>query len=790
MSYLDKVTVGSTTYDIQDSKAQADVADLKSAVDVCDDIMSLADTVQINFSLADGTGGIKYSDGTVLASTFIHTDYVNVSMFSEITYKQTKHTGSTPSLGMAFYSDKSESSFISGVRGKASQPEVGYTENTTAVPHGAKYARFSVFSSTETYGAFSLSGKSLLHGIEDAIYDVVDLSSAFVSGAYIDTSGGQGDTVNITPEPNNGFEYLIIPCKKGDVYTVTLKGGTYPYAWTLTDKTYEILSKSSTITVTDKQFVAGADGYLIANNVTSFTKSIKRQRLVSVDQDVRLTALENTVDDIEGQLDDVTNVTNPHLLRWQMGEFSGNGPIGYSYGMLPTTRMFTTVKVKAGSTVAKDSSGTRKNLAVAYKLNESDESWTYSSNVSSYTFSADCIAMIGVRYSGVSPLPNLINQAILDEFDFDLKVVDYKSQYDKTGLDGYGKPCPEIYYEGQHTDETGWTNSFSDISAIYAAFDALVTASDGYLTKKRDYGVVYTGNAGNSSYSSDSEWHIYEYSTVLNYRTIQTPPKVAIVCCLHGNEKMSAYAMHYLMYDLINNSIKNPVLSYLRNNCILTFIPVANPYGFMKSTPSRLNENGVNLNRNFPTYNWDEWEDTRTDGNGSGSGDLNYKGESAASETETQAVMKFIRNNYDAVIAIDLHTNGSDTVARDQIAFYMPTQPEGSTDQDYDILHSYLAIGGTQNNRLKSWLNEKYGAGLSNAQNAGGANFLGYFPAAPQWIREAAGLPGVCYEVMAGSSTGFIGQNLTQYGAATIKAAAEELGNMICALVEHCRTNK
>lgn len=32
MSYLDKVTVGSTTYDIQDSKAQADVNDLKSAV--------------------------------------------------------------------------------------------------------------------------------------------------------------------------------------------------------------------------------------------------------------------------------------------------------------------------------------------------------------------------------------------------------------------------------------------------------------------------------------------------------------------------------------------------------------------------------------------------------------------------------------------------------------------------------------------------------------------------------------------------------------------------------------
>ena len=33
MSYLDKVTVGSTTYDIQDTKAQGDIVDLKSAID-------------------------------------------------------------------------------------------------------------------------------------------------------------------------------------------------------------------------------------------------------------------------------------------------------------------------------------------------------------------------------------------------------------------------------------------------------------------------------------------------------------------------------------------------------------------------------------------------------------------------------------------------------------------------------------------------------------------------------------------------------------------------------------
>ena len=202
---------------------------------------------------------------------------------------------------------------------------------------------------------------------------------------------------------------------------------------------------------------------------------------------------------------------------------------------------------------------------------------------------------------------------------------------------------------------------------------------------------------------------------------------------------------------------------------------------------TKSSENDVNLNRNFPTYNWDTWEDNRTDGNGSEPGGQNYKGTSAGSETETQAVMKFYRNNYDAVLSIDLHTNGANTSSRDQISFYMPTEPQDTMDDNYQILHSFVAPGRVFTNRLKPWLNEKYDAGMDYTTFWGVVEPMDYYPSCPHWVRETAGEVGQCYEVMAGSSTQFIGNQLTQYAPATIKAAAEELGNFLVQIIAHCK---
>lgn len=631
--------------------------------------------------------------------------------------------------------------------------------------------------------------------------DVTDLSDDFVVGSYIYTNISIGDTVDITPVSNSGFKYQIIPCYKGDTFIVTIKGGGNPRAWAFTDGEYRLLSKASVITVTDVSLTASSDGYLILNTTTDITSDVKLYRFATINLKNDVATLETDVATLKTDVNNITgaitHITNPHYLFWRMGSFDSNGAQNFANGMLATDRFFTIVKLKAGSTISKKDSIVRtKNISFGYKLSESDSTLSgFQSNAgNSITIAQDCIAYIGIRYS--NPVADLLDDSILDEFDFDLYVIDYKSRYARGhGVKdvfipqngyafprNYGIPCPEIYYEGQHTDTTGWTNSFSDIAAVYTAFDALVTASDGYFTKKNDYGIAYTGNAGNTSYDASSEWHLYEYSTFPTNPSNETVPKVAITCAIHGNEKMATYAAYYLIYDLIYNAEKNPVLSWLKSNCIITFIPICNPYGFMKETPSRLNENGVNLNRNFPTYNWSTW-----DGTGSESGGMNYKGASAASETETQYMMKFYRNNYDAVFAIDLHTNGADTISRDMVSAYMRALPQDSTDKNYGILDSFLPDGKTFTIRLRPWLNGKYSAGLSYASAVGTTNPIDYFPCAPHWVRETAGLVGVCYELMAGSSTGFLGEQLTVYAPATIKAAAEELGNFIVTMLGHCK---
>ena len=612
-----------------------------------------------------------------------------------------------------------------------------------------------------------------------ALMRTSDITDLFIKGGYINTGSSVGTLIDITPVSNSSYAYIIKPCRYGDKFALTGTGAVAGRLWCFVDQNYRSKSVSgSSATGSDLELIAPTNGYLIANVGIASGYSLKVTQRISAD----------------GILEEIhknyTHVTDPHLLAWKMGVFSAAGEQTYSNGMLPNDRFYTVVKLKAGSTITRKAQYTRtKNLSYGYKLDENDTAISgYLSSATNITVEQDCIAYIGIRYS--SPVEPLKNQAILDEFNFNLDVIDYESVFDRgeNTARSYGYPCPEIYYEGQHIDETGWTNDFSDVSAIHSAFDTLAANSGGFFAKIRDYGVVYTGNAGNTQYSESSEWHIYEYATKPRFATqgVYPVPKVAVICCMHANEKMSVYAMHYLIKDLIENSTKNPVLSYLRTNAVIAFIPVANPYGFMKEIPSRLNENGVNLNRNFPTYNWDEWEDTRTDGNGSEPGGLNYKGSSAGSETETQAMMSFLRNNYDAVLQIDLHTNGSDTVSRDMISASMITMPENNDDVNYNIQHNYLVPAYTFTYRLKPWLNETYNAGLNSDLFYGSVVTMLQYPCAAHYTRETIGAVGMTYEVMAGSSNGLLGTRLTPYSADSIKAAAEELGNYIMIMLAHC----
>jgi hypothetical protein len=99
---------------------------------------------------------------------------------------------------------------------------------------------------------------------------------------------------------------------------------------------------------------------------------------------------------------------------------------------------------------------------------------------------------------------------------------------------------------------------------------------------------------------------------VLFQRDVISPKarlKVLVVGGIHGDElSATALSLHW-----IGHALETP------SNVHWRFVPLLNPDGMLLDVPTRTNSRGVDLNRNFPTPNWDKeaplyWKDkTRND---------------------------------------------------------------------------------------------------------------------------------------------------------------------------------
>lgn len=104
--------------------------------------------------------------------------------------------------------------------------------------------------------------------------------------------------------------------------------------------------------------------------------------------------------------------------------------------------------------------------------------------------------------------------------------------------------------------------------------------------------------------------------------------QVLVIGVVHGDEPQG----DYLISKYISEYEKDGVL----------FIPCLNPDGMVLGT--RTNANGVDLNRNFPTENWELGEK-----------DKYFGGESPASEVETKFLVDVIER-YQPSAIVTLHT--------------------------------------------------------------------------------------------------------------------------------------
>lgn len=193
---------------VQNKVVAKEVNELKNAFH---DVSAL-EPIAVRYAI-DGAGYVKWAAGDIGSSSVTsHTDYVDVSCYEFLLYKRQGLTGSSSPAGIAFYDENK--AYISGESAVGKQSQLGYLEGLqrASVPEGAKFARFSVYTDTTTYGNFELLGSTkIAHDVSELKSAVDAANQPFVYslyGGYLDTSGF---ITNDTTSNNSKFtDYLRV----------------------------------------------------------------------------------------------------------------------------------------------------------------------------------------------------------------------------------------------------------------------------------------------------------------------------------------------------------------------------------------------------------------------------------------------------------------------------------------------------------------------------------------------------------------------------------------------------
>lgn len=181
------------------------------------------------------------------------------------------------------------------------------------------------------------------------------------------------------------------------------------------------------------------------------------------------------------------------------------------------------------------------------------------------------------------------------------------------------------------------------------------------------YPNLITVKAPISNFVTHENRPIYHVRLSDNPNVDEPEPKVLYTAIHHAREPMSLMETIFYMWYLLENYGTNDEVTYLVNNMQLYFVPCINPDGYVYNGTTNPNGGGmwrknrrnngggvygVDLNRNY-SYQYG------TTGTSSNPSNDTYKGPSAFSEPETQAMRWLVQNN-NFITAFNAHTYGSD----------------------------------------------------------------------------------------------------------------------------------
>jgi murein tripeptide amidase MpaA len=128
--------------------------------------------------------------------------------------------------------------------------------------------------------------------------------------------------------------------------------------------------------------------------------------------------------------------------------------------------------------------------------------------------------------------------------------------------------------------------------------------------------------------------------------------KLLLTSGMHTYELPASFGLAHFIKDLMDPTVHNQIVDYIRENVILKVIPIINPWGWNQNPKKYGNINGVNLNRNFDSNGrWEKFPSMPPSEN-----EWNYKGIAPFSEAETKILRDWALTNNDALYWIDCHT--------------------------------------------------------------------------------------------------------------------------------------
>lgn len=189
-------------------------------------------------------------------------------------------------------------------------------------------------------------------------------------------------------------------------------------------------------------------------------------------------------------------------------------------------------------------------------------------------------------------------------------------------------------------------SEYQYLSNVVTKFDANTTA-DEYITAmdtlyraNTDY--IIRRHFGETDASGTYDLYAYELNNP-NF-SASNKPKILLACNQHGYEKNAAFSAYWLMDALCNHYQENELLTVLRNEVSFLIAPLVNPWGFNEYVGDKVgtgtgyeNANGVNINRDYENL----------------------------TSPESQFVMNATDRFSNAILSIDLHSNGTTRTSND-----------------------------------------------------------------------------------------------------------------------------